>query len=112
VGDIMRGFWNDTEGLSLYEFIALWVMVAWALVMVAVAIIALCLFLGDKEISGFWLQYLDMFCDVPIAVVIGLYGQNAFGKFSEGLTGLKQVRQEQKHEPTIGEGGDLNADRD
>ncbi len=103
----MKGFWNDTEGLSLYEFIALWVMVVWALVMGSVGIMALYLLLAGKEINGFWLQYLDMFCDIPIAVVIGLYGQNAFGKFSEGLSGLKQVRQEQKHE-----GGDLNADRD
>lgn len=106
----IKGFWNDTEGLSLYEFIALWVMVVWALVMVSVGIMALYLFLADKEINGFWLQYLDMFCDIPIAVVIGLYGQNAVSKFGEGLNGLKQVRQDMKHESTIeGKDGELNA---
>jgi len=98
-----KGFWNDTEGLSLYEFIALWVMIVWALVIVSVGITALYLCLADKEISGFWLQYLDMFCDIPIAVVIGLYGQNAVSKFGEGLNGLKQVRQDLKHESTVEE---------
>lgn len=97
----IRGFWNDKEGLTLHEFIALWVMIIWAATMVSIGIIALILTLKDKPLSNFWLQYLDMFCDIPLAVIIGLFGQNAFGKLGEGINGLKQVRQEQQHQSTV-----------
>lgn len=88
----MRGFWNDTEGLSLLEFIALWVMVLWGLCMLAVAIMAFVLFLEGREMARWWLEYIDVFADVPVAVVIGLYGQGAFGKIGEGIAGLRQSR--------------------
>ena len=97
----IRGFWNDEEGLTLHEFIALWVMIIWAATMVSIGIVALILTLKDKQLSNFWLQYLDMFCDIPLAVIIGLFGQNAFGEFGKGLNGLKQVRQEQQYQSTV-----------
>lgn len=107
----IKGFWNDEEGLTLHEFIALWVMIIWAVIMVSVGIVALILTLKDRQLSNFWLQYLDMFCDIPLAVIIGLFGQNAIGKFSEGLTGLKQVKQEQKYMPTVSEIENIDKDK-
>ncbi len=93
----MRGFWNDEEGLSLLEFIALWVMVLWGLCMLAVAIMAFTLFLTGQEMSRWWLDYIDVFADVPVAVVIGLYGQGAFGKIGESIAGLRQSREAMNH---------------
>lgn len=94
----MRGFWNDEDGLSLLEFIALWIMVLWGVVMIAIAIMAFYLYLKGQEMARFWLDYIDVFSDVPVAVVIGLYGQGAFGKFGEGIAGLRQSRELQKHQ--------------
>lgn len=89
----MQGFWNDEEGLTLLEFIALWVMVLWGFCMLAVAIMAFALFLKGQEMSRWWLSYIDYLSDVPIAVVIGLYGQGAFGKMGEGIAGLRQAKE-------------------
>lgn len=101
----IRGFWNDKEGLTLHEFIALWVMIIWAATMVSIGIVALILTLKDKPLSNFWLQYLDMFCDIPLAVIIGLFGINFSDGLGEGigkgLSNLKQFKQEQKYEPTV-----------
>lgn len=107
----IRGFWNDKEGLTLHEFIALWVMIIWAATMVSIGIVALILTLKDKPLSNFWLQYLDMFCDIPLAVIIGLFGQNAFGEFGKGLNGLKQVRQEQQYNPNVSEIRNIDEDK-
>lgn len=111
----IKGFWNDADGLTLHEFIALWVMIIWAATMVSIGIVALILTLKDKQLSNFWLQYLDMFSDIPLAVIIGLFGQSAFGEFGKGLNGLKQVKQEQKYVPTVDKienmDGDNNEDK-
>lgn len=89
----MKAFWNDAEGLSLLEFIAIWVMVLWGVCMLVVAIMAFTLFIKGQDMSRWWLEYIDVFADVPVAVVIGLYGQGAFSKFGESIAGLRQFRE-------------------
>lgn len=99
----MQGFWNDEEGLTLLEFIALWVMILWGFCMLVVAIMAFILYLKGQEMSRWWLSYIDYLSDVPIAVVIGLYGQGAFGKMGEGIAGLRQTRDSLTKEEKEGE---------
>jgi len=99
----MRAFWNDEEGLTLLEFIALWVMVLWGICMIGVAIMAFSLFIQEKELSRWWLEYIDVFADVPVAVVIGLYGQGAFGKIGESIAGLRQSRSDLSNVDESGE---------
>lgn len=93
-----RGFWNDEDGLSLLDFIALWIIILWGVVMVAVGAIAFCLMLKGQTIDRFWLDYIDNFADVPVAVVIGLYGKGAFGEFGQSVAGLRQSRESMQHQ--------------
>lgn len=88
----MKTFWNDEEGLSLLEFIAVWVMTLWGVCMLLVAGMALYLHMKGQQIDGFWIDYIDVFADVPVAVVIGLYGRGAFEKFGQSISGLRNSR--------------------
>jgi hypothetical protein len=99
----MKAFWNDEEGLTLLEFIALWVMVLWGICMLVVAIMAFILFIKGQDMSRWWLEYIDVFADVPVAVVIGLYGQGAFGKIGESIAGLRQSRSDMSNVDESGE---------
>lgn len=98
----MKAFWNDEEGLTLLEFIALWVMIFWGICMLTVAIMAFTLYIKGQDMSRWWLEYVDVFADVPVAVVIGLYGQGAFGKFGESIAGLRGFREEEKVDENTG----------
>lgn len=101
-----RGFWDDADGLSLMDFIAIWVMLAWGTVMFLVVGIALFLMRKGQVMDPFWLEFLKIFGDVPLAVIIGLFGKGAFGEFSNSVVAFKQSK-----ELTCKEGGETSVDK-
>lgn len=88
-----RGFWDDVDGLSLTDFIAIWVMIAWGVTMLLVVVIALFLMYKGRTMDDFWIEFLKVFADVPLAVVIGLFGKGAFGEFGQSMIALRQNRE-------------------
>lgn len=88
-----RGFWDDSDGLSLLDFIAIWVMLAWGVVMLMVIVLALYAMYNGKTLDPFWLDFLEVFADVPLGVVIGLFGKGAFGELGHSMATFKQRNQ-------------------
>lgn len=78
----MLGFWNDKEGLSLNDFIAVYALVIW---LIMTGVIVAMYFLGKLTPMG--LELYGIVSDIPTAVVIGQFGVGALSGLGRGLSG-------------------------
>ena len=76
----IKAFWNDSEGLTLNEFVAVSVISFW----VIVSIIMLYL-LRFEELTDRATEVYSIFSNIPLTVVIGLFGQGAVSEISNAV---------------------------
>jgi hypothetical protein len=70
VGDVMKSFLNDADGLSLYEFMALLIIGAF----IGITLLILAMVLMGKEVTQM-LSFYQTFIQVPTTVVAGIFLQ-------------------------------------
>lgn len=71
--DTVRAFWNDEHGLTLNEWVAMVVMIMWAIVTI---IITVYMVLG--ELTDRMIDFYSVLGWMPLGVIGGLFGEKAF----------------------------------
>lgn len=94
----MKGFWNDADGLSLNEGVAVFLLFVWASITIWVVYLANC---GD--ISNSMMEIYSYVADIPLYVIIALFGQGAIadvaGKSKGKLTAILDAMNKKSEEP-------------
>jgi hypothetical protein len=82
----MKTFYNDEDGFTLGDMIAIIVMGTWFVVTVLIVVLVLT---GTIKLTRLVIDFYDSFLNVPIGVIVGLYGQRAI---SGVITKFSRVR--------------------